>query len=140
MSPTRLIMVHKQSTSARTRFLQLAYGGVCAFEGLPKLAQVLEGDEIPAEKVALHPGGLAREAERRLGLAPGSLEMEGEFRACVDTSEGPLWIFLARFTTIDPPFEAVEADGARFIELTQARGMPPAELLLLRRAYEQLMG
>lgn len=135
----RLIMFHKQSTSARTRFLQLAYGGVCAFEGLPALAQAL--DEPPASgKVALHPGKLLHAAETWIGMESGSLEAEAGFKAWVDVPGGPVQVFLARFTAIDPPFEHAEARGARFIDLTQARGLPVAELALLRQAYELVLG
>ena len=138
-SSARLIMFHKQSTSARTRFLQPAYGGVCAFEGLPPLAQTL--DEPPeAGKVALHPGKLLHAAEDWIGMESGSLEAESGYRAWVDVPGGPIQVFLARFTSIDPPFAHAEAKGARFIDLTQARGMAPAELALLRRAYERVLG
>ena len=49
-------------------------------------------------------------------------------------------VYLAHFTSIDPPFEAAEAAGAAFIDLTQARGLPAAELALLRLAYEHVLG
>ena len=49
-------------------------------------------------------------------------------------------MLLARFTAIDPPFSAAEQLGGAFIDLTQARGLPPLELDLLRRAYEVILG
>ena len=78
--------------------------------------------------------------ERDLGLAPGSLESEGGFRAKVEAPGGLIEVFLARFTSIDPPFEWAEQQGAKFIDLTQARGLPAVELQILRRAYEQILG
>ena len=140
MQSARLIMYHKQSTSARTRFLLLPYGGVCAFEGLPAAAELLDAGAETTSTVALHPGALAGQAERELGFAPGSLEADGGFRAKVDVAGSPLEVRLARFTAVDPPFAPVEQSGARFIDLTQARGLPAIELLLLRQAYERILG
>ena len=140
MQTPRLVLFHKQSTSARTRFLLLKYGGVCAFDGLPALSRLVEADEEPLETLSTHPASVVNGAERDLGLAPGDLESEGEFRARVDSPGGSIEVFLARFTTIDPPFDWAEQYGARFIDLTQARGLPDVELQILRLAYEQILG
>ena len=104
MQSTRLIMYHKQFTSARTRFLMLDHDGVCAFDSLPPLAQVLERKEMPPEKVAQHPATLISQAEQALGLSRGGLELETGFRVRVDVPGGTIGVFLARFTAIDPPF------------------------------------
>jgi hypothetical protein len=49
-------------------------------------------------------------------------------------------VLFRSFTSIDPPFAAAEAIGGRFIAITEARGLPPVELDLLRKAYEILIG
>lgn len=133
----RVILYHKQSTSARTRFLRHAYDSVCAFEPLPDSARLRERD---AGGVAWHPAATVTGAEKRLGLSSGGLEVQTEFIATVDAGDEPLPVFLARFTSIDPPFELAAALDCRFIDLTQARDLPPVELALLRRAYEVVMG
>jgi hypothetical protein len=138
MAP-RLIMYHKQSTSARTRFLRLPYGGVCGFGALPDKAAIDESGGV-SPKVVTHPAQLLRDAEVRLGLPSGSLEMEPGFRCEVSAGNERAQVFLARFTSIDPPFETAEAYGSGFIDLTQARGLPPIELDLLRRSYERILG
>lgn len=135
----RLIMFHKQKTSARTRFLRLGNGSVCGFQPLPRLAQLLD-DDVPETRVVLHPGALVHTAETRLGLPAGSLEAMGDFRARVDVAGGPIPIFLAGFTTEDPPFSAAASLGGTFIDLPDARQLPPSELQLLRLAYEYLLG
>jgi len=139
MTAPRLIMYHKQSTSARTRFLRLAYGGVCGFDPLPCLAE-LAADDLAPSKVVTHPASLVRAAEVQLGLPAGSLEPEPGFRCRVSSGDGETEVFLARFTAMDPPFETATAQGGAFIDLTQARGLPPVELNLLRRAYETILG
>ncbi len=136
---SRLIMYHKQSTSARTRFLKLPYGGVCGFAALPAEASIDEGGGI-APKVVTHPALVLRDAEVRLGLPSGSLEMEPRFRCEVAAGDERTEVFLARFTSIDPPFETAQAHGRTFIDLTQARGLPPVELDLLRLSYERILG
>jgi hypothetical protein len=140
MQTPRLVMFHKQSTSARTRFLQLDYGGVCAFGGLPERSHLLEADEASADTLAHHPSSVVSQAENELGLAAGSLESLGGFRAKVDAPGGLIEIFLARFITVDPPFQWAEQHGASFIDLTQARALPEVELQILRRAYERILG
>lgn len=139
MTEPRLIMYHKQSTSARTRFLRLAHGGVCGFAPLPTQAGLADADLGPSQ-VVTHPATLVRIAEARLGLPAGSLEAEPGFRCRVSGADGETEVFLARFTTTDPPFETAAAQGGAFIDLTQARGLPPVELDLLRRAYEAILG
>ena len=137
MPNPRLIMYHKQSTSARLRFLKLSYGGVCGFMPLPKLSQLL--DEKPDSTVEIHPAAFVKDAEQRLGVSPGSLEAEGEFKAYVDVPDGTVQVFLVRFTSIDPPFDVAKSHDAEFIDLPQARNLPQVELELLRKAYDSVM-
>ena len=139
MNEPRLILYHKQSTSARTRFLRLSYGGICAFEPLPEPLELVPPGEGPGSLVS-HPARLIRAAEQLLGLVPGSLEPESELRFRLRGADGETEVLLARFTAIDPPFESAAAAGGAFIDLTQARRLPPLELALLRLAYEQIMG
>ena len=58
----------------------------------------------------------------------------------VDVPNGPEVVYLARFTTTDPPYHEVEQADCKFAALTEFRGLPPAELELLRRAYQVIMG
>jgi hypothetical protein len=78
----RLLLAHKQKTSARVRFLRFAHG-MSAFSALPALSAVQE--DLPASRVEMHPGLYLRSAEAELGLASGSLALEPEFSASVDT-------------------------------------------------------
>ncbi|HZV55485.1 MAG TPA: hypothetical protein VFF82_11145 [Rhodocyclaceae bacterium] len=110
----RLILFHKQKTSARTRFLRFP-------------------DTVLAR-------GPLTVAEERMALPAGSLEVVADFRMDVDTVDGVVPVLLAGFTSIDPPFAAAEAIGGRFVAITEARGLPPVELALLRNAYEVLIG
>ena len=138
MPQPRLIMYHVNSMSARLRFLKLASGSVCYHNPLPKLSQLL--DEEPNEKLTLHPAAFVKEAAQWLGMASNELEAEGEYRAWVDVPDDTIQVFLVRFTTVDPPFLAAESRGAEFVELPQARNLPPVELELLRKAYELVIG
>lgn len=133
----RLLLAHKQKTSARLRFLRLPHG-LCVFDPLPALSTLLE--DPPEIRVEPHPSLYLRAAEGRLGLPSGSLTLEPEFRAAVDAPGGPIRVRLATFTDTDPPFAAVEALGGRFIAITEARDCAPAELELLRLAYSTLIG
>jgi len=135
----RLVLYHKQATSARTRYLRLGVGGICAFQPLPGGAELSfepcegKGDVLP------HPGAVIAAAEHWLGLDAGSLEFQGEFRARARSDGLNLSVFLLRFTDIDPPFHAADAVGASFIAITEVRGLAPAEMEILRRSYEYIM-
>ena len=133
----RLILVHKQKTSGRLRFLRLPHGTV-AFAPLPPLSSLIENAASP--QVVHHPAAFLKAAEAKLALPAGSLAHEPEFQATVDTPDGPVAVHLASFTSIDPPFDAAAALGGQFIAITEATGGMPAEMDLLRRAYEALLG
>ena len=134
----RLILVHKQKTSARVRFLCFPHG-VVAFDPLPALS-VVEEEREGEPPVPYHPNTGLRAAERRLKLDSGSLKAEAEYHATVQTPAGPVTVQLATLDYVDPPFEAAEAVGGRFIAITEARGCTPVELELLRRAYTVVLG
>jgi hypothetical protein len=133
----RLILVHKQKTSGRLRFLRLPHGTV-AFTPLPPVSALMERAASP--QVVQHPAVFLKAAEAKLGLPAGSLMHEPEFQAMVDTPDGPVALHLASFTTIDPPVDQAAALGGKFIAITEAAGGMPVEMALLRQAYEVLLG
>ena len=132
LGSARAILYHKQSTSALTRFLRLDGAGVCIGHTAP------EG-KLTGSGVVAHPGAVAAEMERWMGLESGDLAAEPQYQEQLDVEGELLPVYLLRFTTIDPPFAAAEAVGASFITLTQARGLDAAELELLRTAYTMIM-
>jgi hypothetical protein len=133
----RVILYHKQATSARTLFLKLETNSVCLFDPIPMPADLLESD--PGNTIN-HPAAILQETERRLGFPVGCLKAEVEYRHTVEVPGRTIQVILAAITTIDPLFEEAEQSGASFIDLTQARGLPDIELLLLRHAYELVLG
>lgn len=137
----RVIMYHKAPTSARTCFL-LQDEGVCLPGRLPKLAQLVDSAtprHADPGNVVAHPSPLLRHIAEWLDLPQEELELDEEFCEKVDVAGGPLTVYLVRFASIDPPFDAAERIDGRFIALTEGRGLPPAELDLLRRAYTVIM-
>lgn len=133
----RLILLHKQATSGRVRFLCLS-SGILAFSPLPALSALRDEDHSPT--VHFHPTAIVREAEIHLGLPEGAIVPEAEFAAWVDTPEGDVPVLLAAFAGIDPPFAAAERTRSRFIALTESRQLSEVERNLLRRAYEHVLG
>lgn len=133
----RLILLHKQKTSGRVRFLCFS-AGILAFNPLPALAALR--DESYSPTVQFHPTAVVREAEVHLGLPEGAIEPEAEFAAWVDTPEGDVPVLLAVFSDLDPPFAAAERTNSRFISITESRHLSDVERQLLRRAYEHVLG
>jgi hypothetical protein len=132
----RVILYHKQPTSARTRFLKFSHESVCAFDPLPKLSARVT--QLPS--TVHHPAAILHETEERLGLPRETLSNEGEYRQAIEVPGDTIEVLLASINTIDPPFEVAEQFGASFIDLTQARQLPQVELELLRAAYELVLG
>jgi hypothetical protein len=130
----RVILYHKQSASARTRFLRHAHDSIFAVEGLPGEALLCK------DRIAWHPAATIADIEQRFAMERGSLEVQGRFAATVLTPQARVPVFLARFTSIDPPFYLADWLEGRFVDLTQARDLPAIELQLLRTAYELVMG
>lgn len=137
MNQNRVILYHNQATSARLRFLRFPYHSVCAFEAMPKLAMLMDDDEMP---VLIHPAKVVEQTAQQLAIDSEELEIDAQYQACVDVADGPITVFLLRFTAIDPPFALAEELQASFIDLTQARDLADVELQLLRKAYELIMG
>ncbi len=137
MLTPRLLLFHKQGTSARTRFLRFG-DSLLAFAPLPAGA-VLRAEDASPGKLQPNPAPLLKLAEQKLGL-PGCLQLEPEFSATLDTPQGEVPVLLAGFTTLDPPFVAADALGGRFVALTEVRGVPVVELELVRRAYTLILG
>lgn len=138
----RVILYHKHHTSARTVFLRFADGGVCAPEPLPPLAAVFPEEEFDAENstLAVHPASLAMVLCRHLGLPADFLEIDPEFSAKVEVPGQVLSFYIGRFKFIDPPCAQFTERGGRFCAITELRGQPPAEMELLRRAYQAILG
>ena len=133
----RAIVFHKQATSARLRFLLFESGSVCAPQPIPQLAQAHAGQQ---PETPLHPAPLTRELTQAWNFEADSLRAEEGYRFVVEVPNQTIQIVLLALDTIDPPFEQAERIGARFIDLTQARGLTPVELELLRGAYELVLG
>lgn len=136
--PYRVILYHNNAASARLRFLRFPYQSVCAFEALPRLAMLMDEDEVSS--IEIHPAQIVQQVEKKLRMAPGELEAEAEFKAAVDIAGGPVKIFLLRFTSLDAPSHIAEQQQADFIDLPGARNLPQVELELLRKAYELILG
>ena len=138
MQTPRLLLFHKQGTSARTRFLRFG-DSLLAFAPLPAGALLRAEDAAPSSLLP-HPAALLKTAEKKLGLPGGSLQVVPEFSATVDTPQGEVPVLLAGFTTMDPPFVAADSVGGRFVALTEMRGLPATEMDLVRRAYTVILG
>lgn len=131
------ILFHKQATSARLRFLRFGNNSVCAFEPIPVLAQAQLGQR---HNPTVHPAPVVKRLERELGFESGSLRAEEGYRYSIEVPDGDIQVVLVAIDSVDPPFERAAEIGAEFIDLTQARGLPPVELELLRGAYELVLG
>ncbi len=134
-----VILYHKQSTSAMTRFFCLENGPVLQGKPLAKLARIVTGEIEPGSIVIPHPAPIVSGMERWLGLKSGDLEVEHDYHELIEVPGNHIHVYLARFKSIDPPFAEAEAAGGVFVTLTQTRGVNPVELELLRSAYSMIM-
>lgn len=140
MDDTRVIIFHKHPVSAKVHFIKQAYGGICGFAELPKLATVLEDETPDDENVVQHPQTIAKEVADELKVAQGTVEVVTGYLQYVDTPDGTIKVYLAGMQTHDMPIEALAEKGASPHLITELRGLPPAEMELLQRAYIAIMG
>ncbi len=142
VNSARLILYHSQSTSARTLFLRHDSGSVIAPKPLPALSTLIDDEEFDHGEsvVFLHPATLILDYCSGLGLQPSLLQAQGEFHERVDAPGGVINVYLARFTCIDPPRQLFADMGGKFCAITELRGGHPAEMALLQRAYQTIMG
>ncbi len=135
----RLLLYYKGDISALTLFAQQADGTVCFPGPLPVLSSALEEKRIAPKKIAGHPSALVNAVGDRLELPAGLLLTDTGFKESIDTPGGVITVFMARLDRLDPPHSLMQAKGCALKPLGSLRGRPPAELELLRRAYEQVM-
>jgi hypothetical protein len=134
---SRLMMYHKQATSARTLFLRRNVT-VCHLDSLPSESKVLNC-QMEEGKTVSYPSTLVADVEQQLGLPSGILKIETDFQAQVDTPDSQINVYLAEFTTTDAPHQQVADIEGKLIAITEARSLPPIELELLKLAYSFLM-
>lgn len=133
----RILLCHKQKTSARLHFLRFPHG-VLAFAPLPDGISVTS--KLSPGTIRLHPSAWINHVETYLALDPHSLTAEPDFHAEAHDDETAIPIMLACFTSIDLPREVANRLDARWIPITASQGLSEAELELLRLAYEHLIG
>ena len=140
-SNTRLIFFHKHPVSANLQFLYFPYGGVCAFEPLPRLSALIDTDEVESQyNSVIHPSSITSWAERQLQLESGALHAESDFYEQVEVPGGKISIYLAGFTGYEVTDSSMSQYGARLISLMECVGIAPVEMLLLQKAYRVIMG
>ncbi len=136
-SDHRLVLYHKHPSSGRTLFLRLDQT-ICQFDSISSASRLVEkhlGENLVTEDLS----ELLTDAEQSLGMSQGSLEIDRDFKVIIDDSDTSIEVYLARFTTLDPPEEQLVELGGKFIAITEARPLPPNELELLRLAYSAIM-
>ncbi len=135
----RLLLFYKGDISALMLFAQHQNGSVCFPEPLPTLSSALEPEEFQAQKIKLHPAPLLNHILKQLELDNDLLKIEIDFSEQIDTPDGIVTVHMARFMLLDPPHQLMLSRNCRLRTLPELRRLPPAELELLRRAYQRVM-
>ena len=135
----RLLLFYKGDISALVLFAQQENGGICFPEALPALSEILESDETEITEINLHPALLLKALNQHLNLDDDLLKIEPTFCERIDTPNGVMTVYLARFTLLDPPHKLLESRNLKLKTLTELRRQSPAEMELLRRAYVKMM-
>ena len=115
----RLIIYHKQAASARILFFALN-GSVCHCDGLPPESKIVDSS-IEEDRVVDY-------SETLIPIISN-----------VTSKDLAIDIYLACFTTVDPPREQLKHLGGKFIPIVEARIFPAIELKLLGLVYSFLM-
>ena len=133
----RVILCHFDSYSAALLFAR--YGGsVLAPTPLPEAASDMPAPDDAGEQHA--PAAVLDALAAKYGLDTAQLKIDDGFQAWLWGDNGPIRIHLARFTTFEAPGEAIAPHGGAFKPISQMRGMPMAELNLMRQVFNLIMG
>lgn len=135
----RLLLFYKGDISALVLFAQQENGGICFPEALPALSETLESEETEISEINLHPALLLKAINQILDLDDDLLKIEPTFCERIDTPNGVMTVYLARFTLLDPPHKLLASRHCKLKTLTELRRQSPVELELLRRAYVKVM-
>jgi hypothetical protein len=135
----RLLLYYKGDISALTLFAQHECGSVCLPEPLPELSSILQPDSGYRSKISVHPAVLVQHLNRQLNLDNDLLNSESGYCEYVETPQGVIAVYMARFNILDPPHRLMQSLGYRLRTLTELRNRPSIELELLRRAYVKVM-
>lgn len=135
----RLLLYYKGDISALTLFAQHNTGSTCFPKPMPVLSSILEPEEFETSKITIHPAMLINNINQLLQLDNDLLRAEPGFSEQVDTPNGIITVYMARFMVLDPPHKLMQSRDCRMRTLPELRGRPPAEIELLRRAYVKVM-
>lgn len=130
------IIYHKHRSSARTQFVRFSHGGVVGPESLPALTCTAEEDIDEDQQKKQE---LIEAIRDYFGLEKSEVCLDEDYKGAVETPSMIRPVYLVSIDTLDPPFIQVEKQGAKFIALTETRGLPDFELLLLQKAYKVIM-
>lgn len=137
MKKNRFVMYHKQSASARILFFTLN-SSICHFNALPTNSKIVESS-IEEERVVEYPENLLPSIKKQFSISSNILKIETKFQAIAKNDDSTITIYLANFTTVDPPREQLAHLGGKFISIIEARSLPSIEVELLGLAYSFLM-
>ena len=138
MAELKVVLVHLNPMSARLSFwidTSSSQATGCLPNGFSPLAALIEG-EVP-NSVIPHPAAYLNAIGEYLGIEDRLLEIASPELAWVETPDSPVPVALLRIMTTDLP--QPKASG-RFISLMELRLVPVVERLLLKKAYEFLLG
>ena len=133
-----IMLYYKGDISALTLFCQHQDGHVC-FPPLPKLSNAVDEDLLSPQPVNLYPSELVKQITRALNLHDELLVSEPGYCQQVETPQGIVLVYLARFQLLDPPHKLMAERQCSMKSLTGLIGRPPVEMELLRRAYTKVM-
>ncbi len=131
----RLILCHFDSYSTDLRFVRIN-STVLLPAPLPENAQMCAAPtgtgDLPAE--------VLQAALEKLGMDSSQVVLDDAFQAWLSADTTSVQVHLARFTTFEAPHDAVAHHGGVFKPISELRGLPMAELILLRQVFTLIMG
>ncbi|MBV1789717.1 hypothetical protein KQ940_16810 [Marinobacterium sp. D7] len=133
----RVIVAHLHAISARLHFWLVEYDtgpSVCLPTPLAKLS-ILHDDHEPTNLVP-HPAQMVRAIAELIGLKPEQLSVASATLGWVEQPGEWTPVALLRINGDQLP----NLEGGRFITLMDLLQLPITERLLLRNAYEALLG
>lgn len=131
----RIILCHFDGYSTALRFV-LINGSVMLPNALPEDAQILADPVQSGDQ----PKDVLFATLERFQVQPEQIELQDAFSGWVSGTGEAIQIHLAKFSTFEAPQKLIAPLGGIFKPISELRRLPSTELIMLRQAFNLMLG
>ncbi len=135
----RLILYYNGAISALTLFTEHPNGHICTPQSLPVLSSLLESVADDKQSFSEEYEKLVTNTSEAMALPQNLLTTVSGFKEQVETPQGVINVYLARFDVLDPPHDLMSDRNCKLKTLLELKNRSDIEMELLRKAYSFIL-